>query len=278
MNKKRIDVVSVTVLLTCHNRKEKTKSCIESIYDEKYAIQYIITDDGSSDGTEELLKQLQQKYNIIVIKGTGSLFWCGGMRKSIAYAQEQVQKTNYYVFVNDDVRFAKGALERAISRSRKLNNSVIVGATCNEKGELTYGAIRYQTNSVRYHTVEITDNEKCDTFNCNFVLLPEAIFGVAGNFDSYYQHAMADFDYGFHIQQLGYNIFSTEEYVGLCERNSVNGTWHDTSLSRGKRIRIKESEKGLPIREWYYFLKKNFGFRKAVWHSITPYVKILIGK
>lgn len=271
-------MVSVSVLLTCHNRKEKTRDCIESIYDEKYAIQYIVTDDGSIDGTGELLKQLQQKYNIIVLQGMGSLYWSGGMRKAIAYAQEQVEKTDYYLFVNDDVKFSKYALECAITRSSTFNDSVIVGATCNGRGELTYGAIRYQENSVRYHTVEIVDCKQCDTFNCNFVLLPQTIFCVAGNLDPYYRHAMADFDYGFHIRQLGYNIYSTDEYVGLCERNTSKGTWHDTSLSRGKRIRLKESVKGLPAREWYYFLKKNFGFCKAVWYSLIPYLKILLGQ
>lgn len=269
-------MISITVLLTCHNRKEKTKNCIESIHDEKYAIRYIVTDDDSKDGTGELLKVLQREYNIVVLKGNGSLYWCGGMRKAIEYAQRQVDKTDYYVFVNDDVKFNKGILDSVIKRSNKLNNSVIAGATCNAEGELSYGAIRYRANTVQYDTVGIEDWEKCDTFNCNFVLLPEEIFIKAGNFDAHYQHAMADFDYGFHIRKLGYNIYSSDQYVGLCEKNSLKGTWIDSSLSRRERIRKKESVKGLPAREWYYFLKKNFGMKKAIWHSITPYFKILI--
>lgn len=271
-------MTEITVLFTCHNRKEKTKNCVESIYDDNYRIRYIVTDDGSTDGTKEMLESLQNKYDISVLVGNGRLYWCGGMRKAIDYALRQEEKTEYYVLVNDDVRFEKGALEHSINKSRKFGNSVIVGATHNGEEEQTYGGIRYQSRTVRYDTVTVADQGKCDTFNCNFVLMPRVIFEKAGNFDIHYCHVLADFDYGFHIRQLGYDIYGTDQFIGVCMRNSNKGTWEDRSLSRKERIRKKESPKGLPESEWYYYLKKNFGLKKALWHSITPYIKILIGR
>lgn len=271
-------MISVTILLTCHNRREKTKRCIESIYDERYKIKYVVTDDGSTDGTAEMLQQMKKIYDITILQGDGTLFWCGGMRKSIEYASRMKDKPDYILFVNDDVLFLKGAIKNVIVKSQKENNAVIAGATRNKEGMLTYGGIRYEKKGIRYRKVEIMDQKKCDTFNCNFVLLPRDVFEMSGNFDSHYHHAMADFDYGLYITRLGYGIYTSEEYVGICEKNSKSGTWEDYTLSRMDRLKKKEEWKGLPYREWYYFLKKNFGYTVAIWHSITPYLKILLGK
>lgn len=267
----------IAVLMTCHNRKEKTRSCIETIYDDVYKIHFIVTDDGSTDGTSELLQQLKPDYHLSVLKGTGKLYWCGGMRKAISYVMQCGKTYDYYVFVNDDVIFRPEVLKQTIARSREKNNAVIVGAVCNFQGELTYGGIQYRGKGIRYDTVKPGDENLCDTFNCNYVLLPSVVFKKAGNLDSNYRHTMADFDYGLHIRRLGYPIYSSVNYVGICERNKRENTWSERTLPRIDRFKRKESIKGLPCREWFYFLKKNFGIVKAIWHSVTPYIKIIIG-
>lgn len=271
-------MTSVTILLTCHNRKEKTERCIRSIHSPEIFIRYIITDDGSTDGTAEMLAELQKSYHISVIAGDGKLFWSGGMHRAIEYALKEKEKTDYYVLVNDDVSFFEDVLKDTIEKSRVLQNAVVAGATCDEKGGYTYGGICYHTKGVSYDMVMPGENNRCDTFNCNFVLIPQVVFLSAGNFDEHYRHSMADFDYGLRIKKLGYQIYSTEKYVGICKRNLKKGTWQDNTLPRKQRLKNKELPKGLPGREWFYFLNKNFGLREALWHSLTPYLRILIGK
>ena len=43
-------------------------------------------------------------------------------------------------------------------------------------------------------------------------------------------------------------------------------------------IRLKESVKGAPFKQWFYFLKKNFGIFTAVIHAFTPYIRIILKK
>lgn len=271
-------MIKITILLTCHNRKKETKACIDSLYDSEYKIFYVVTDDGSTDGTGEMLNTLKKNYCIETVLGDGNLYWCGGMFRAIAYVQGLKRKTDYYVIVNDDVVFEHDALKCAIKRSREMQDAVIVGVTCDKKGALTYGGVRYKGRGIKYDTIGINDDTVCDTFNCNFVLLPQKVFDEAGNFDSFYQHAMADFDYGLKISRSGNKIYTTDRYIGICERNSRKGTWLDPALSRKERCRIKESPKGLPYKEWHHYLKKNFGGMLALWHTFTPYIKILLGK
>lgn len=269
---------SVTVLMTCHNRKRKTKECICSLYDGAFKMRYIVVDDGSSDGTREMLEELQQKYPLTVLEGDGTLFWGGGMRKAMEEALGEQDGSDYYILVNDDVEFSQEALRSAFRQLGNRKDTVLVGTMCNKDKKLTYGGIQFQGKGIRYETVTAEKEQECDTFNCNFVLLPAKIFRKAGNFDIHFQHAMADFDYGLHIRKMGYKIVNSVYYLGVCERNSKEGSWMDTDISRKERLHKKESAKGLPAGEWFYYLKKNFGLRSAVWHSITPYLKIALKK
>jgi GT2 family glycosyltransferase len=272
-------VATITAILTCFNRKEKTVKCLTSLVKGNPFIDFsfIVVDDNSNDGTVDAINELD--LNTIILNGNGSLFWSGGMRKGIGYYLENC-KTEYVMLVNDDVDFFNGAIEKILKQSISSNKS-IVGATCNDKYEFTYGALKLIKPRKKDLYTYIKPEEGaivCDTFNANCVLLKDEVIRKVGNFDSVYRHGLADLDYGFMVSSNGYKIISSREYVGVCYKNSIKGGWRDTSLSRIERIKMKESIKGSPFREWFYFLEKNFGYLLAIRYSITSYLRILIGK
>ena len=55
---------SLAVLLTCHNRKEKTLACLKHLYESEkdcsfeLDMEVYVTDDGSDDGTYEAIRDL----------------------------------------------------------------------------------------------------------------------------------------------------------------------------------------------------------------------------
>lgn len=272
-------MTKITAILTCFNRKEKTVKCLTSLVKGNPSIDFsfIVVDDNSNDGTVEELNKLG--FNTIILHGTGNLFWSGGMRQGINYYLKN-SKTDYVMLVNDDVNFFDGAIEKILKQSI-VSNCVVVGATCNDKNEFTYGALKLVTqrrNDLYYHVKPEDGEISCDTFNANCVLLKDELVKKMGNFDPVYNHALADLDYGLKISKNGYTIVSSEVYVGICYTNSTEGGWRDTSLNRLERLKQKESVKGAPFREWYHFMNKNFGFLLAVRYSITPYLRILFGK
>src|ERR1035437_8569767 len=97
----------IAILLTCHNRKEKTISCLKSFYKalefSNFQIQFdiFLVDDGSTDGTsEEILKNFPE---INIISGSGDLFWSGGMRLAWKTALMQNKDYDSFLLLNDDV-------------------------------------------------------------------------------------------------------------------------------------------------------------------------------
>ena len=82
--------MKIATLLTFFNRKDKTLSCLESLfkvcklYNEKSSSESIdlsvfLVDDGCTDGTADAIKEKFQDKPIHIIRGTGSLYWCRGM-------------------------------------------------------------------------------------------------------------------------------------------------------------------------------------------------------
>lgn len=268
--------IKVTVILTCFNRKAKTLNCVSKLNKNTAKVDFIIVDDNSNDGTAESLKELHE---VELLSGTGNLYWSGGMRAGIEKYLNRYQKSDYVMLVNDDVDFIPNVIDNMLQLNGS-NIQVLVGATCGTHGEFTYGGMKLNRPRRKdiYHHVMIDGNLDCDTFNCNCVLIPDEIVRNIGNFDSNYTHSLADIDYGFMVKRAGYNIKTTNFYVGICNTNSVIGTWKDRSLSRVERIKKKESIKGAPFKEWFHFLKKNIGFWPAIRYSITPYLKILFGR
>ncbi|MBC5658734.1 glycosyltransferase family 2 protein [Anaerosacchariphilus sp. NSJ-68] len=263
-------------IFTCFNRKEKTVNCLKSLIagNEEVEFTFLAVDDGSTDGTEEALRDMRQ---VAVLTGNGSLFYSGGMRLGIRKAKEQYQGYDYCLLFNDDVEFYPGVIERMAAQ---CGDGILVGATCDTEGNLSYGGVR-KASGFRPKFDIVMSGEKpvsCDTFNANCVLIPYDIFLKLPNIDEAYTHSLGDFDYGLTASQMGYAIYPTNFFVGCCNDNPVGKTWRDTSLSRKERWKRKESPKGLPTGEWFHFVRKNFGLISACYSSMTPMLRILLGK
>ena len=272
------DRIKVLGIFTCFNRKQKTLKCLQTLVkgNPTLAFTFLAVDDGSTDGTIQALKELD---NVEIIEGNGSLFYSGGMRLGIAAAKNRFREADYCLLFNDDVEFFAGSIERLIASFRD-SNMILAGATCNDEGELSYGGVLKKSRFRPAFQIVMSDEKPvfCDTFNANCVLIPEKIFQKLPNIDPVYTHSLGDFDYGLSARKRGCLILASDFFVGKCIDNPVQGTWRDTKLSRKERLKRKESPKGLPRKEWYYFVKKHFGVVSAWVSMILPYIRIIIGK
>ena len=101
-------MLSVAAILTCFNRKNKTQKCLESLFKILPDCDVYITDDGSTDGTRDMLHQCFPK--VKVISGTGNLFWSRGMYT--AWKEAVKGKYDYYLWLNDDIELYPFFFER----------------------------------------------------------------------------------------------------------------------------------------------------------------------
>ena len=273
----------IAVLMTCHNRKEHTSACIRSLTDGigELQLNFVVVDAGSTDGTGEALKELAAEgLQIRHIHASEDLFWNGGMRIAMRYAAKYMKDCAYVMLVNDDVKFLPGAVKSLLERQKKYQTDAVVGATKDSKGKQSYGGVRQKSKyTARYELIPPSaEPEQCDTFNCNCLLLTYECFRRMGNLDPAYVHSMGDYDYGFRLKHRGCTVINTADFVGECDDNDASGSWRDKDLPRRTRLEKKEGPKGLPRKDWYHFVRKHYSFPAAVYHSVTPYLRILLKK
>ncbi len=265
----------VAVLLTCFNRRDLTMECLTRLFSQTglggLKIEVTLVDDGSSDGTGNAV---EAKFpGVSVLRGDGSLYWCGGMRRAWSHAAQSAP--DGYLLLNDDTFLRPEALGELIRicgspRNRVIGVASIVDPTTDR---MSYGGVlaNQQLAQPNGHPAE------CATFNANCVLVPKAVFEEIGMLHSGYRHAMGDTDYGFMARRCGIRILSSGTYLGECPLNLGRGMWRNRSLSRLERLRALQNPKELPWKEWVEFNRRNAGW---IWpyRCVSPILRILLGR
>lgn len=267
-----MDNILIAVIMTVHNRKEKTMRCLENLakqeMPDRYSYEVWLTDDGCSDGTREAVTNAYPTINII--DGDGNLFWNRGMLKAWDAASKH-RRYDFYLWLNDDISLYSDAIPELINVSNIHNNQcVIVGPTqsYNHSG-VTYGGF------IHHKMVTPMGNPvKVDYFNGNIVLIPDYVFQKVGNLDPYYSHGHGDTDYGLRVKEIGIESYITGRFLGECDRHTkVKKCWDPDVPIKDRYINLYQPI-GYPPCEDFYFQRKHFGIGPAILHSLKLYARV----
>lgn len=258
----------IAVLITCHNRKDKTLKCLEmlraQVMPKEVELQVYLTDDGSTDGTGAAVREQFPYVN--VIQGDGNLYWCGGMRLAWETASK-VKDYDYYLWANDDTLFYPDCIKKLLAvaeekLAEKSKSCIVVGSVCDpETGDWTYGGRQRAKIGKDISGDEVFSENtplRCDTINGNCVLVPKEIFVTIGNLSSDFTHCMGDHDYGFRAVQAGFEIWVAPGFIGTCSKNPP-AVWSSPKTPIIKRLQLMYSHKGLALKEYMSFCKKHTG-------------------
>jgi GT2 family glycosyltransferase len=215
------------VLMTCHDRMPLTLRCLESLFvAASHAhglgmINVFLVDDGCCDGTADAVRRRFPQ--VRVLPGSGSLYWCGGMRKAWAAAAEG--DYDAYLWLNDDVSLREDSLTVLLAtleegRREDGRAGIVIGSTLSEgAGGATitsYGAMGpkgAETPGEQARRIEL--------FNGNIVLVSRDAHGVLGNFSEAYTHGLGDIDYGIRARQRGVPVRLAAGHQGTCAPNKL---------------------------------------------------------
>lgn len=274
----------IAILMTCFNRREKTKKCLQTLFkNNSENFQVYLVDDGCTDGTPDMVKK--EFPEVVILKGNGSLYWNQGMRFAFQEAHKKMHP--FYLWVNDDVEFTDSLLENLMRNYECARNqsskkdSIIVGYTMDkERKSITYGGYRVKKTFIPISLEKVIPNKKiqnCDTFNGNCVLIPKQVVDEIGYNCEVYKHSSGDIDYGLTATAANFDIYLTDFCVGICEANLGARIWNDIHFKAPikEKYRAMTSIRFRPNNEWIYFTKKFGGWRWPV-RFVMPYIKLAV--
>jgi GT2 family glycosyltransferase len=268
--------------------------CLENLYSQgipkNISLRVFLVDDGCTDGTGAAVQAACPA--VEVIKGTGDLYWCNGMRLAWDFAAKE--DPDFYLWLNDDVILFQDAVHRLlttyaeVSRNKaevslsglsydlcspaSVDSSIVVGSTCDpETGELTYGGQhRIGRHPSKFIPVLPGDMPKeCDTFEGNVVLIPRAVYQRVGNMRSF-GHAMGDTDYGMRAVRSGCHVVVASGFSGTCSANRP-GDLSREGFRKGWHVLMHR----LPPFDYLRFLREHVGWSWPL-YWLRPYSKLIL--
>lgn len=267
---------NIAILMTVHNRKDKTLNCLQNIFNQAIpsdiTIKVYLTNDGCTDGTIEAIQQLYSHKQIHIINGDGNLFWNRGM--IAAWNTALLYKPDYYLWLNDDTILFNDAIKKLINVANQYtNNSIIVGQTCDisNKTLTTYGG---RSKKWGHPLIDNKTNKpiECDTFNGNIVLISHKIFKNIGMLDPYFHHSFGDIEYGLRAQKAQICSYIVPGYLGKCARNNPIPIFQRKGKKFIERAKLLYSPLGHSPKEEFYITKKYY----SIFHAIAIYIKLHI--
>lgn len=258
--------MTIAVLLTTFNRKQKTLACLHNLYGqvlpENIQLKVFLTDDNSADGTANAVKAAFPE--VTIYHGNGSLFWAGGMRNT--WQNALAANADYYLLLNDDTLLTKTAVAALLNcnnyvKSKGSKPAICVGSTAdNETGKISYGGrILHDKNSWGEGSFVFSETEyvNCDVANANILLVPAEIVKQLGILSSKFTHGLADYDYTLKAKNAGFGLLVAPGFLGTCIDDHGNN-WKSANTTLKERIAYLKSPKGLAYHEYLGFIKEHF--------------------
>ena len=271
------NMARIAVIMTCYNRREKTLECLRSLFLQEglnisYTLEVFLTDDASTDGTAAAVAEAFP--TVRILKGNGQLFWNRGMHKAWQEAKNTAD-FDYYLWLNDDTNIKNNAITELLACTvAKHDGAIVCGAICSKTDLIfTYGG--RTVNGKEIHPNGKLQN--CYTINGNCVLISKIICDKVGLLDPIYPHAIGDYEYGLRAIKAGFEIVTTKNYIGYCERNASLPLWCHSNIPLNRRLKSLYSPLG-NSHPYYFFIfeRKYYGWFTAIKHYLSIHLRVLI--
>lgn len=124
----------ISVIIPVYNTKDYIEKCVQSVLQQTYSpIEIIMVDDGSVDGSGELLDSLSQAYSLSVVHKQN------GGAASARNAGLDIANGEWIVFADSDDVYSEVAIERLVDMCKRNHCTLACCGVATDYSELSHG-------------------------------------------------------------------------------------------------------------------------------------------
>ncbi len=203
----------IYIITPVFNRKGFTQSYLSALMKQtKQNFKIIIVDDGSTDGTAEMIEQLFPE--VILLKELGDLWWAEATNIGIRYAIDE--GADYIMTLNDDTLPEPDYIENMQQQSQQNPKALFGAFAINaENNQPVFGGeiLNWKTGNFENILDKLLPEQyqglhAVNVFPGRGLLIPAEVFKNIGFYDSEnFPQTIADLDFTARATSAGYSIY-----------------------------------------------------------------------
>ena len=236
--------MKIAILLPVYNHLDYTIQSlmklneVKNIYNKEISI--VVIDDGSTDGTYEIVKSKFE--NVDILKGDGNLWWSGAINLGAKYAIETL-KSDYLILWNNDITYDINYFHKLIKYLNNSDSNTIIGSKVlvRENPELIWsmgGCFNpmngeyYMYGYFKKDSIEFNQITHVDWLTGMGTIIPKIVVEKIGYWDSInFPQYHGDSDFTYRAKLKGFKIIVNPELV-IYNNVKNSGIEHHGSIKQ----------------------------------------------
>lgn len=209
---------TIYILLPVHNRKEITQKFIKCLYAQTFKNYHLILmDDGSTDGTELMVRSFIDVSQLTVIRGDGDLWWAGSLQRGINWLKKNMPKDSITLFINDDVTFDDDFLATGLEIIKHKRDTLLLAKLiAPDTGKIKESGINADLNRLIFKSAENSKKINCLSTRGLFLRLDD-IDKIGGFYPRILPHYWSDYEFTIRAHRKGFSLYTCDKLYLIAD-------------------------------------------------------------
>ena len=174
-------------------------------------------DDGSTDGTEEMVRSFIDETQLTVIKGNGNLWWAGSLQQGINWLKKNASKGDVVLFINDDVTFDNDFLDIGLEVIMRKSDTLLLAKLINtDTGKIKESGVNADLNRLVFKSAENSKNINCLSTRGLFLRVDD-FDKIGGFYPRILPHYWSDYEFTIRAHRKGFSLYTCDELYLIAD-------------------------------------------------------------
>lgn len=201
----------IYIFLPVHNRREITRRfihCLKVQTHQNYHL--ILIDDGSCDGTAEMVQEIIS--SLTVLRGKGCWWWAGSLQKGYEWLKKsEAAPTDVVLIANDDTEFEADFFEKGILSLRQNPDALVLSSCFDMKSrELIESGVHVDWSKRTFSPARSPNEINCLS-TCGLFMYAADFIKVNGFKPLLLPHYLSDYEFSVRAHRKGMRLVSPLE-------------------------------------------------------------------